>query len=75
MDEHTSIPGTLYLVDLEGTLNAKHASGRDKDIVLVPAPSADAEDPLNWAARRKLLATSCVCVYVIPIPARVDGYD
>ncbi|KAH7321927.1 hypothetical protein BKA65DRAFT_541050 [Rhexocercosporidium sp. MPI-PUGE-AT-0058] len=43
-----TLPGTIHLVDREGTIRAKHASSVDlKDIVLVPAPSADPEDPLN----------------------------
>ena len=62
-DEH-SVPGTVHLVDLEGVLNAKHASGSQNDIVLVPASSVDPDDPLKWSARRKMLSTSCVCVCV-----------
>jgi hypothetical protein len=44
---HEFIPGTVHLVDLEGTLRAKHSSTGRKDIVLVPAPSNDSDDPLN----------------------------
>lgn len=44
----------------------KHADGKDvKDIVLIPRPSDDPEDPLNWSFRRKLLSTSCIVVYTI----------
>jgi len=57
-------PGTVHLVDLDGTIVTKHASG-EKDIILVPKPSEDPEDPLNWTFKRKLLATSCVVVYTI----------
>lgn len=49
---NTLVPGTVLLVDLEGTLNVKHESG-DKEIVLHPQPSQDPEDPLNWTWRRK----------------------
>ena len=62
MDDDRYVPGTVYLVDLKGVLDAKHASGSQMDIVLVPSPSADPDDPLNWSARRKLLSTTCVCV-------------
>jgi hypothetical protein len=62
LDEGTFVPGTVHLVDLEGTIQAKHATGDERDIVLVPAPSADPEDPLNWSPRRKLLSTACMCV-------------
>ena len=71
----TPIPGTVHLVDLEGTMVAKHAKGAQKvgrrcykqtdctrprapwsllliirffkDIVLVPAPSSDPDDPVS----------------------------
>jgi hypothetical protein len=46
-EQHVHIPGTVHLVDLEGTMHAKHAKGGQKDIVLVPAPSNDPDDPLN----------------------------
>lgn len=63
---HALPPGTVHLVDLGGTLKAKHADGKHaSDIVLIPRPSDDPEDPLNWSPRRKLLATSCVVVYTI----------
>lgn len=59
-------PGTVHLVDLEGNIATKHAEGKNQnDIILVPRPSEDPEDPLNWSLRRKLLATSCVVVYTI----------
>ena len=58
-----SIPGTVHLVDLEGTVLAKHAG--NKDIILVPAPSNDPDDPLNWVPRRKALAMACMCVYTL----------
>jgi hypothetical protein len=59
-------PGTVHLVDLEGTMATKHADGKDvNDIVLIPRPSDDPDDPLNWSFRRKLLATSCVVVYTM----------
>lgn len=47
-------------------MHAKH-SGAHRDIVLVPAPSSDPDDPLNWTPRRKLLSTSCMCVYTLMV--------
>lgn len=59
-------PGTAQLVDLDGTMATKHADGKDaRDIVLIPRPSDDPEDPLNWSFRRKLLSTSCIVVYTV----------
>jgi hypothetical protein len=60
------IPGTVHLVDLEGTIHARHAAGGKSDIVLVPAPSDHPDDPLNWSPRRKLLSLTCLCMYVNP---------
>jgi hypothetical protein len=56
--EVDDVPGTVHLVDLEHTLHTRHAGSSD-DIVLVPMPSNDPDDPLNWTPRRKLTATIC----------------
>ena len=58
----TAIPGTVTLVDLEHIVASRHARG-DSDIVLIPEPSNDPDDPLNWAPWRKTLSTTCVSVY------------
>ncbi|KAH0145375.1 hypothetical protein KCU67_g12662, partial [Aureobasidium melanogenum] len=50
-------PGTVRLIDANGELNVKHSEGHC-DIVLVPTPSEDPEDPLNWTKKRKLLQTA-----------------
>lgn len=47
-----TVPGTVHLVDVQHDMDAKHAAG-NTDIALVPAPSSDPEDPLNWNPRRK----------------------
>ena len=64
MTEGSSVPGTIHLVDPEGVLRVKHASGDQKDIILVPAPSDDPNDPLNWSARRKNLSAACISMSV-----------
>lgn len=53
------VPGTHHLVDLDGILHTAH-DAQLKDIVLVPTPSADPEDPLNWSHRRKSLHMFCL---------------
>lgn len=66
--DETAIPGTVHLVDLEGTIRAKHASGAQlRDVVLVPAPSQDPDDPLNWSRRRKLLSTASLSMYTLMV--------
>jgi len=63
--DESAIPGTVHLVDLEGILRGKHASGGNSDVVLVPAPSDDPDDPLNWSPKRKLLSTFCMATYTL----------
>ncbi|KXH55448.1 major facilitator superfamily transporter [Colletotrichum salicis] len=61
-------PGTTRLIDVDGSVISKHASGSDEaDIILIPRPSEDPEDPLNWTKKRKWLATSCVLMYTVMI--------
>ncbi|KAL6365701.1 hypothetical protein LRP88_01702 [Fusarium phalaenopsidis] len=67
------IPGTIHLVDLDGTMHSRHAQGSTCDIVLVPAPSDDPDDPLNWSHRRKTLLLSCICVYCLAPLAQKIG--
>ncbi|CAL5867795.1 uncharacterized protein PFLUO_LOCUS2016 [Penicillium psychrofluorescens] len=64
--DHFAIPGTVTLVDVDHVMAARHLDhGRDHDIVLIPSPSNDPDDPLNWSRRRKLLSTVCVSMYVL----------
>ncbi|KAK8849205.1 major facilitator superfamily transporter [Apiospora arundinis] len=61
-------PGTVRLIDRDGNATSRHAEGEGQmDIILVPCPSEDPEDPLNWTFRRKILSTSCVVVYTIMV--------
>ncbi|KAB2578001.1 putative MFS-type transporter [Lasiodiplodia theobromae] len=50
------VPGTVSLID-EGTtdtsLQLKHGTGKNAHIVLVPQPSDDPNDPLNWPLWKK----------------------
>ena len=45
--DESVVPGTVHLIDLNHNLLAKHAAG-NKDIVLVPAPSDDPDDPVRF---------------------------
>ncbi|KAH8807273.1 serine/threonine kinase 16 [Xylogone sp. PMI_703] len=65
--DYNAIPGTMHLVDIEGTLSAKHAKGSNSDIVLIPTPSDDPDDPLNWSKARKLMSTICMTVYILGV--------
>ncbi|KAF9871120.1 major facilitator superfamily transporter [Colletotrichum karsti] len=61
------IPGTVHLVDLHGTMSSRHADGGARDIVLIPTPSSDPDDPLNWSPRRKFQHLCCLGVYCLAI--------
>ena len=63
-----TIPGTSRLVDTKGTFDRPHAvqSGR-RDVVLIPTPSADPDDPLNWSRARKGLSCLCMCAYTLTV--------
>lgn len=61
-----AVPGTYHLVDLDGTVRGAHAAGH-KDIVLIPAPSKDPDDPLNWSPARKRLSTASQSMYTLMV--------
>ncbi|KAJ5157628.1 uncharacterized protein N7482_008728 [Penicillium canariense] len=63
--DSSAIPGTVTLVDVEHVLNTPHLNNGNGDIVLIPTPSHDPDDPLNWSPKRKLLSTVCVSVYTL----------
>ncbi|KAK7600660.1 hypothetical protein V3481_002191 [Fusarium oxysporum f. sp. vasinfectum] len=62
---HDDVPGTVRLVDINGMNSSGPHDSQHKDIVLVPRPSSDPNDPLNWSHRRKLLAVSMSYLYVL----------
>ena len=61
-----TVPGTVHLVDIEHAMHTRHA-GESGDIVLIPTPSSDPDDPLNWSPRRKLMSTITVNVYTLVV--------
>ena len=58
----SAIPGTVTLVDVQHVLHTRHLDQGAGDIVLIPTPSADPDDPLNWSPSRKLMSTVSVSV-------------
>ncbi|KAG8420731.1 hypothetical protein J3458_002664 [Metarhizium acridum] len=55
------VPGTVHLVDLDRSAATSHTGNRN-DIILVPTPSSDPNDPLNWSPSRKRLHLVCLIV-------------
>ena len=66
------VPGTVHLVDLKHALHTKHGKGSYQDVVLVPTPSNDPDDPLNWTPRRKTLSATCWIVYVLEVDDKLQ---
>lgn len=58
----SAIPGTVTLVDVQHVLHTRHLDQGAGDIVLIPTPSGDPDDPLNWSPSRKLMSTVSVSV-------------
>ncbi|KAM5370215.1 hypothetical protein ACJZ2D_008618 [Fusarium nematophilum] len=51
----------------------RRGTGKNSHIVLVPQPSNDPDDPLNWPTAKKWLFMTAVlggtaCIYVLPVP-------
>ncbi|KAF2201690.1 MFS general substrate transporter [Delitschia confertaspora ATCC 74209] len=61
------VPATVILSEehaenLESTAALKHGTGKNADIVLVPQPSEDPNDPLNWPMTKKLTVISIIAL-------------
>ncbi|KZZ92297.1 Major facilitator superfamily domain, general substrate transporter [Ascosphaera apis ARSEF 7405] len=66
---HHEVPGTVHLVEAgdSGAAHEHASSPHRKDIILVPKPSNDPEDPLNWSQSRKYRCMVMVYVFVLGI--------
>ena len=53
--EDLSVPGTVYMVDLDGLQRVQETNTHGANVILVPQPSDDPNDPLRWLTRKKLL--------------------
>ncbi|KAJ6442366.1 MFS transporter [Purpureocillium lavendulum] len=62
--DESDIPGTVRLVDLEHNAATLHDRNR-ADIILIPTPSTDVNDPLNWSLGRKRLHLFCLLVFTM----------
>ncbi|KAF2190431.1 MFS general substrate transporter [Zopfia rhizophila CBS 207.26] len=59
------VPATVILSEVdhrrtEQTAGLKHGTGRDADIILIPQPSEDPNDPLNWSNAKKWIIISII---------------
>ncbi|WOO81781.1 uncharacterized protein LOC62_04G005302 [Vanrija pseudolonga] len=61
LKDDLTVPGTTVLLD--AATGGGEATSADS-ITLVPTPSDDPSDPLNWTTRRKWLCCACMVLYV-----------
>ncbi|KAF2027514.1 MFS transporter-like protein [Setomelanomma holmii] len=59
------VPATVILseeqhITNEATVGLKRGTGKDADIILIPQPSEDPNDPLNWSTTKKWVIMSIV---------------
>ncbi|KAH6888538.1 major facilitator superfamily domain-containing protein, partial [Thelonectria olida] len=66
------IPGTVQLVDTQGTLNVKHGK-EHHDIVLIPQPSDHPDDPLRWSKTRKIQNVFVAMAWCFFAAAMISG--
>ncbi len=62
--DEAAVPGTVRLVDSQHELRGISERG---DIILVPQPTSNPEDPLNWSPWRKRRAMYLSHLYVAAV--------
>ena len=72
MSTDTAVPGTVQLIDVEGNLHIEHGAGQ-KEIVLVPQPTNDPNDPLRWSKNRKMASMVTALVWCFFIGVIISG--
>jgi len=72
MNTDIPIPGTVQLIDTAGILHVEHGAGH-KEIVLVPQPTDDPNDPLRWGKSRKMTSLVTALAWCFFIGAMISG--
>jgi MFS family permease len=62
--DYDLVPGTEHLIEVIGHDSTKPHDASRSDVVLIPRPSDDPNDPLNWSHGRKTLAVCMSYLYV-----------
>lgn len=47
------VPGTIHLLDLQGILDVQKDPYSKHNIILIPQPSSNPNDPLRWSLAKK----------------------
>jgi hypothetical protein len=72
MSTDPTVPGTVQLIDTEGNLHVEHGTGH-KEIVLVPQPTDDPNDPLRWGKNRKTITLVTAMAWCFFTGAMISG--
>ncbi|KAK5046000.1 hypothetical protein LTR84_008787 [Exophiala bonariae] len=64
----------VQLIDSAGVGDVHNLHLRDTDVVLIPQPSQDINDPLRWPAWKKHFAFLNVCLFAFMITGYVGGF-
>ncbi|RDH27565.1 major facilitator superfamily domain-containing protein [Aspergillus welwitschiae] len=76
-DDCEHVPGTVTLVDqgsnAADTCNVRHGTSKDAHVILVPQPTDNPNDPLNWSLWRRNLVfavvfTNTIIMGAVPPP-------
>lgn len=67
-----NVPGTVHILDLQGTLNVQKMEGGDQDIILQPQPLDNVNDPLRWSKRKKNLQFALLWVWSVLLAITVN---
>ncbi|KAK6465269.1 putative ion transporter [Scheffersomyces coipomensis] len=59
-NHYEMVPGTVHLVDMLGDLKVQKGEG---NIILIPQPSANINDPLRWSTRKRYFQFALVFVW------------
>jgi MFS family permease len=72
MSVDPTVPGTVQLIDTEGNLHVEHGAGH-KEILLVPQPTDDPNDPLRWGKNRKMITLVTAMTWCFFIGSMISG--
>ncbi|CUM54898.1 unnamed protein product [Debaryomyces tyrocola] len=69
------IPGTVQLIDINGTSEAKKDENSSNNIILQPQPSSNPNDPLRWskAKKKKQFWLLWVWSFLLAVATNWDG--
>ncbi|KOC15061.1 putative polyamine transporter [Aspergillus flavus AF70] len=62
MEQEDKHPSPDVMIATGSDQSSEYSKRNDNGIVLIPQPSDDPEDPLNWPMRKKIIIFACICL-------------